>query len=254
MKYTKIILIVISLIWTSINFYSVVTSPNVVNLTCFLGIVPIISSLYSEIDWIYINWNKLRAYLFLKTVSFAPKSSRYVEDNIKFYDLESLVRSSLTANNYMIEEAYVKRTEEDLYMRILKDGLKSDLTVNFHKKLDGGRLTLKIDYQLAYRDVNKFWKSFINVRNELFSQFAKTTNSKERYDVTIQTTNEKNYNPFYRLTVKHVGRSEIKNFDLKFTDNNLTVTTNMNKIYGTSSNYQDIERLIKEYVPLSRLM
>lgn len=138
MKYTKIILIVISLIWTSINFYSVVTSPNVVNLTCFLGIVPIISSLYSEIDWIYINWNKLRAYLFLKTVSFAPKSSRYVEDNIKFSDLESLVRTSLTANNYMIEEAYVKRTEEDLYMRILKDGLKSDLTVNFHKKLDGG--------------------------------------------------------------------------------------------------------------------
>ena len=87
-----------------------------------------------------------------------------------------------------------------------------------------------------------------------FHNLQKRRIVKERYDVTIQTTNEKNYNPFYRLTVKHVGRSEIKNFDLKFTDNNLTVTTNMNKIYGTSSNYQDIERLIKEYVPLSRLM
>ncbi|MEY8435053.1 hypothetical protein AALA56_04335 [Streptococcus hyointestinalis] len=252
MKYTKIILIVISLIWTSIHIYSAITSPNVVNFTSFLGIIPIIAGLYSEIDWIYINWNKLRAYLFLKTVSFAPKSYKYIDDSIEFSDLESLVRSSLDTNDYMVEEAYVKRTEEDLYMRISKDGLKSDLTLNFHKKADGWLLIFKIDYQLAYRDVNKFWKSFISIRNELFSQFAKMPNSKERYDVTIQTTKEKNYNPFYRLTVKHIGKSEIKSFNLKFTDNKLTVTTNMNKIHGTSSNYQDIEKLIKEYIPLSR--
>lgn len=254
MKYTKLLLIVISLIWTIINIYKAISSPNVVNLTSFLGIIPIVAGLYSEIDWIYINWNKLRAYLFLKTVSFTPKSSRFIDNYIGISQLENLARSSLSTNNYTVEESSVRKTEDNLCMRIVKDGLRSDLTLSFSKEPDEWRLTLKIDYQLAYRDVNKFWKSFISVRNELFSQLAKTANSKERYDVTIQTTKEKNYNPFYRLTIKHVGKSEIENFNLKFTDDNLTVTTNMNKIYGTSSNYQDIERLIKEYVPLSRLI
>ena len=74
MKITKIILLGISLVWTIVNFFKAVASPDVVNITNFVGVIPIIAGLYSEIDWIYINCNKLKAYFLLKTVNFTVKS------------------------------------------------------------------------------------------------------------------------------------------------------------------------------------
>ena len=53
--------------------------------------------------------------------------------------------------------------------------------------------------------------------------------------------------------MRHVGKKEDKKFSLEFKDKNLLVKTNNNKIYGTSNNYKDIEKLIKEYVALSRI-
>lgn len=64
MKFTKIFLIATSLIWTILNFFQVITSPTAVNLTSFVGIIPVVSALYSEVDLIYIYFNKARAYFF----------------------------------------------------------------------------------------------------------------------------------------------------------------------------------------------
>lgn len=255
MKLAKIFLIVTSLIWTVINLYKAIISPNVVNLTSFLGIVPIFSALYSEIDWIYIKCNKIKAYFFLKTVKFTPKSSRYIDDGVSIISLEERVRKLLENYSYKINEAFIKRTNEDLYIPITNvKGLDTSITINIHQESSGWRLTLKSEYQIAYRDVSKCWRAFLEIRDELFSEFAKTSSSKERYDVTINTDNSKKYNPFYRLTIKNVGEPKVKSFNLKFADENLTVITNMHKIYGSSKHRQDIEKMIKEYVPLSKIL
>ena len=71
--------------------------------------------------------------------------------------------------------------------------------------------------------------------------------------MTINSDKNKNYSPFYRLTVRHVGKVKVEQFNLNFSDDNLKVQTSLNKIYATSDNYQDIEKLIKEYIPLSKL-
>lgn len=114
-------------------------------------------------------------------------------------------------------------------------------------------MIFKADYQLAYRDVKNQWDSFLSLRNNLFSIYSREESSKERFDVTIKTDKHRKYNPFYRMTVRHLGKKEVKKFDLQFKDNDLSVKTTLNKIYGTSNNHQDIEKLIKEYIPLSRL-
>lgn len=253
MKVFKIILIIISLIWTIMNFIAAVTSPTVVNLTSFIAIIPIITGLYSEIDWLYINWNKIRAYLFLKTVSFTLKSSRYISQEETIESLECHTRNCLKKNKYSIKEAFVQRTHEDLYFDVINNGFCSKLRVNIHNDSTGTRLTIKMEYQSAYRDVSQFWKEFLLVRNDFFAQFSILQDTKERYDVTINTTEAKEYSPFYRLTVKHVGKYKINKFNLKFSDDKLRIETSMNKIYGSSENYQDIEKMIKEYIPISRL-
>ncbi|GAD41510.1 hypothetical protein Javan59_0058 [Streptococcus phage Javan59] len=254
MKITKIVLIIISLIWTLVNLYQAIHSPTVVNLTSFMGIVPIIAALYSEIDWLYINWNKFRAYLFLKTVSFTPKSSKFLKQNITLNQLEKQIRTELKMKNYSINEATFRKTHEDIYMDIESTrGIKNKLSVSLHPENNGQRLIFKADYQLAYRDVKKQWDSFLLLRDNLFSNYSREESSKERFDITIKTDKHRKYNPFYRLTVRHIGKKEIKKFDLQFKDNALLVKTTINKIYGTSNNHQDIEKLIKEYIPLSRL-
>lgn len=254
MKITKIILIVTSLIWTLVNLYQTIHSPTAVNLTSFMGIVPVIAGLYSEIDWVYINWNKFRAYLFLKTVSFTPKSSRFLKENTTLSQLERKIRDELKTGNYFIDESTFRKTHEDIYMDIESErGIKSKLSISLHPESDGQRLILKADYQLAYRDVNKQWSTFLLLRDNLFANYSKEENSKERFDVTIKTDRHKKYNPFYRLTVRHLGKKDIKKFDLQFKDNALSVKTGINQIFGTSNNYKDIEKLIKEYIPLSRL-
>ena len=241
MKKIKIILIITSLIWTLANFYQALLSPTVINLTSFIGIVPIIAALYSEIDWLYIHWNKFRAYLFLKTVSFTPKSSKFLKETITLNQLEKQTRSILKENDYSINEATFSKTHEDIYIDIESTrGIRNKLSISLHPESNGQRLIFKADYQLAYRDVKKQWDSFLSLRDNLF-------------DVTIKTDKHREYNPFYRMTVRHLGKKEVKKFDLQFKDNDLSVKTTLNKIYGTSINRQDIEKLIKEYIPLSRL-
>lgn len=254
MKFTKIFLIATSLIWTILNFFQVITSPTVVNLTSFMGIIPVVSALYSEVDLIYIYFNKARAYFFLKTVSFTPKSSRFIVNNITVDELEQQIYEIIKAESYTFDSSTILKTHEDFYLEIESiNGLKNKLTLNLHSENDIQRLTIKADYQIAYRDVKEQWYAFLKLRNELFSHCSIARNTTERFDVTINTDKQKKFNPFYRLTVRHVGKKEDKKFSLEFKDKNLLVKTNNNKIYGTSNNYKDIEKLIKEYVALSRI-
>lgn len=156
MRQIKIILIIISLIWTLVNFYQALLSHNVMNLTGFVGIVPIIAALYSEIDWLYIHWNKFRAYIFLKTVSFTPKSSMFLKETITLNQLEKKIRSVLKGNDYSINEATFSKTHEDIYIDIESSrGIKNKLSISLHPESNGQRLIFKADYQLAYRDVKK---------------------------------------------------------------------------------------------------
>lgn len=253
MKITKIILLGISLVWTIVNFFKAVASPDVVNITNFVGVIPIIAGLYSEIDWIYINCNKLKAYFLLKTVNFTVKSSRYIMEDTQISEVEKIIRKILKASSYKIDEASFSKTHEDLYFYITsQNNIHTKLTINLHPESLGSRLTIKMNYQVAYRDVTKQWKKFIELRNGLFSNFSIKYNTKERYDITIETDTMRKYNPFYRLTVRHIGEASVKDFKLNFKDEALSVTTYMNKIYATSDKCEDIEKVLNDYVPLSR--
>ena len=116
MKFTKIFLIATSLIWTILNFFQVITSPTVVNLTSFMGIIPVVSALYSEVDLIYIYFNKARAYFFLKTVSFTPKSSRFIVNNITVDELEQQIYEIIKAESYTFDSSTILKTHEDFYL------------------------------------------------------------------------------------------------------------------------------------------
>lgn len=253
MKKIKIIFLVISLIWTIFNFVMAFYSP-VSDFTKFLNIIPILIAIYYEIDIIYIFWNKILAYFFLKTIVFKATSHRHISNEVSILDIEQHITRCLVNKKYTFKQKWgFERTDDFLIMTVSDpSGIKTTIKMMLQQVNDHQLISFTIDNQVAYRSVRHQWDEFRSLSDDFFSNFAKVSNTNDRYDVAISTDKMKKYNPFYRLTVRHLGKTEIQKFDLKFKDKNLEVTTTMNKIYGTSSDIHDIERLIKEYIPLSQ--
>lgn len=254
-KFFKVLLILVSVIWTSWSVANAFLNSGVMNLLPLASLIPVFAALYSEVDWIYIQANKVRSYFSAKTVSFTPKFQYAVESAVSIDQVKNDLDDSLKMLRQRVNTKRQQRHSEELiqYDVITETGLSYDLDLTVQNQEELTVLVLKVYYQVSYRDVNKTWKEFCQLQESLFNNFARSSKSKPRYDVTIKT-NTKNFNPFYRLTVRRLGKAEVQNFALKFTDGQLTVTTSEHKIYGSSGQRQDIDKLVKNYVPLSKIL
>lgn len=254
-KFLKVLLIFISVIWTFWSIANAFLNSGVMNLLSLSSLIPVFAALYSEVDWIYIQVNKIRSYFSAKTVSFTPKFQYAVENTVLADHVKNYLDESLKMLRQRINTKRQQKYSEELiqYNVITETGLSYELDLSVQNQEELTVLILKVHYQVSYRDVNKTWKEFCQLQESLFNNFARSSKSKPRYDVTIKT-NTKNFNPFYRLTVRRLGKAEVQNFTLKFTDGPLTVTTSQHKIYASSGQRQDIDKLIKNYVPLSKIL
>ena len=59
-------------------------------------------------------------------------------------------------------------------------------------------------------------------------------------------------NPFYKLTIKTIKAKDVTDFELSAdVSEDLQIKLHQYKLYATSSKVSDLEKLIKEYVPLA---
>lgn len=255
-KVWKVTLALLSLGWTIYNIICMVKKGEVINLNVLLGIVPVITVLYTEIDFIYIMFNKTRAYFSASTISFSTKFQYITISNDNLQEIEGNFRKVIRELGLTFNESKAPRnTNETLYFRInsLK-GIEFDAIVTRQKIDDEDiRLILKFEYQISYRDVKAKWNEFEKIRNNFFATYAMKQGTKQRYDLTIKTSQTK-FNPFYRLTVRHLGSTNVENFILKFSDESTQITTSPQKIHATSPNPESMNKVIKEYVPLSKIL
>ncbi|OLS09582.1 hypothetical protein AUQ39_05850 [Lacticaseibacillus casei] len=254
-KIFKVLLILVSIIWTIWSVANAFLNSGVMNLLPLASLIPVFAALYSEVDWIYIQVNKVRSYFSAKTVSFTPKFQYAVGDEISVVQVKKNLDETLISLGQKVNTKRQQKYSEGLihYDIVTESGLSYDLDLTVLDQEELTLLILKVHYQVSYRDVNKTWKEFCGLQEALFDNFARSSESKPRYDVTIQT-NIKNFNPFYRLTIRRLGKAEVQNFLLRFTDNQLTVTTSQHKIYASSDMRSDIDKVVKDYVPLSKIL
>lgn len=255
MKIFKIVLIITSILWTVYNFIVATLDHQVINLVGLTAIVPVITALYSEIDWVYIKVNKFLALFSAKTVSFSPKFQYATCDVKDTVAINSQIRGILKDNGYnVIDKHQLPITDENIYLRIQSPrGLKADLSLTASpSENETIQLIMKLDYQVSYRDVSKCWEEFTKIKEELFATYAKVANSALRYDVTVATGNTR-FNPFYRLTIRRLGKKVIDNFSLSFREENLKIETSLHQIYASSPDQAKIKKVIDEYVPLTKV-
>ena len=203
----------------------------------------------------YIKINKIRAYFEANTVLFSPKFQYDTDMEITLQDLEKNFRNILSRTEHTINESRsIPNTHEDLYFKVKSyQGRIFDATINLHQNGDLKKIILKFEYQISYRDVQNSWNEFDRIRNDFFANYSMSNSSDQRYEVIIQTDQTK-FNPFYRLTVRHIGAKQIEHFSLDFTDGDLRVKSTLHQIYGVSRNSESIKKMINEYVPLSKIL
>lgn len=256
MKKTIIFLALASLIWTFVTLIKDIFDGGGVNFVEFVSVIPAIVVLYSEIDWIYIKWNKLRAYFSANTISFSPKYQFVAESNTTILDVNSYFKEVLSKLNYKsIDKKSRKNTHQDLFYVVRSEnGIEANIEIKISPKdYDKIGIILKFDYQISYRDAKEKWEEFEKIRNMMFAKYSIAEGEKQRYEVSIQTSKTA-FNPFYRLTVRHLGGDKIDKFNLTFRDGDLKITSTLHQIYGVSENPESIKKMINEYIPLSKIL
>ncbi|QMU86679.1 MULTISPECIES: hypothetical protein [Latilactobacillus] len=255
MKAIKVTLVLISLVWTGWNVMTAILSKTVVNLLSLTALVPILTALYTEVDWIYIKINKFLAFHSANTVSLEPRFSRISNSTRSLEEIDQKIRSILQNENIKVyDKRSAPNNHENLYYTVLDENqLKFNLNLSKEPCKEGERISLKGEYQVSYRDVDKTWKEFVKLKSIIFNTFSNKEDEIPRADIMIRT-NDVKFNPFYRLTVRHLDNKKIERFNLKFSEGDLEVTTSLHQIYATSKDEADIEKVISEYVPLSKIL
>lgn len=256
MKKTIIFLAFASIMWTIITVGKDFLDGGAVNFVDLVNIIPAVVVLYSEVDFIYISWNKLRAWFSANTISFSPKYQFIAEGNITILEIQSYFEEVLSQLNYKsIEKKSRENTDYDLYFVVKsKNGIKSNVEIKISSDdYEKTRIILKFDCQISYRDAKTKWEEFEKIRNFMFAKYSIIEGGKQRYEIVIQTSKTA-FNPFYRLTVRHLGGERIDKFNLTFTDGDLQITSTLHQIYGVSENPESIKKMINEYIPLSKIL
>ncbi|WP_192944283.1 hypothetical protein [Ligilactobacillus agilis] len=256
----KCCLIIFSFIATAFNTVtSIVDSIRyhnlVINWLSLMSIAPLTFALYQEIDFIYVWCNKIMSFFKNKTVNF--KVSFYLQNNSD--NFVNVINNNL---NKVIKDCHLsfdngspQRFSNDMYTKfyfVTNNNLKFSVAISNDNlpssEIETNNFSIIMDFQISYRDTSDCWELCKKFREKFTS---KLVNENERIDLNINLSNS-NQNPFYRLTVKYVSANKIDDFRLAFSEKeSLKVTLNKHSIYATSVDIQDLDRVVKEYIPLS---
>lgn len=257
-KSKKIILVIaiISLIVTICNLIYAFLNNVFVNYLQIASIVPIFTVIYSESASVYKIFNQIIASLFGKTIGFESEYTFFTDEDIEenYFDL---VQNYLETQKYKLKGNTIKKLDDDkdvIFSAEDKSGVKSDYLLNKTYDTDAMamRVTLSVSIQLSYKDLKKAWTNYRSLLSGAFSHISKIQN-KQHYSLSIFASTTTSFKPFYRLIVKNIDPKNIDLFVLKYKDNEMKITTTSNKIYATSKNIDDMNRIIAELIPLTHL-
>lgn len=242
-------LIVLTLVMTTINIYNAVTNKIAVNWMSLTALAPVTIAMYSEFDWLYVNWNKLRSWLKNNTVAFSSSFFVYTDEQISYEELQQRVSDAMKMCNLSFQKGEPREITSDHYKTGLKtsNGLNFSLSISIDPNEEINIIDVQLDYQISSRTVKNSWSDFKKFRDGFTNGLA---TQKRQYNVVIDMK-ETGLNPFYRLTLKPVNAKNLDNVSLKFKEDDLKVEITKNGIAASSPDPSLIDKIIKQYIPLT---
>ncbi len=255
---TVLILLSLSLVFTILNVINSVRSATYVNLLGITAIAPILMAFYQESDWLYVHWNRVTSYLKNQTARF--EMTFYIEYDSDFLldDKESLINELNKVLNSTLSDLNIKfqrggkRKFDGNYAQFrvkTKENLEFSIEMSNDHISTLNNVAIKLKFQVSSRSIDKCWKLSKSFRDKFLSRVKNTT---QRTDLVIDMSNSR-VNPFYRLTFKFIKAKKIENFGLSFMEDNLQIKLKQYEIYATSTEISDLDRVVKEYIPLTKV-
>lgn len=252
MKWIKFLLAIGSVLLTFWNLYVAFLKEGAINLLPLANIIPMLCVFYFESELIYRWINKACAWLKAPTVGFMTSSKFECELESETTLLDAYKKALNELDFTLLEKDIVnmnnafdlKFTDKSGLIILLHSG------TSWNSRNENHLVNSQFTFQNSYRDVPKSWIIFKNIQNRV-DEIIHTTN--KRYSFELKSMTGKKFNPFYRLVVKDLKTTDVKEFTLKYQEDGVELTTTKQKIYATSSDFDKLTNVMSSYIPTTRL-
>lgn len=201
---------------------------------------------YSEWDIVYKTVNKIKMYFSNKTVKFKTGLRLNFCNDYSLKDIEKLLFESFESSRFEIERGIFNMEQYKMYSFDLEQ-VPQGLVVKCRLDVQKEYLNIQFIFQISARDVKKAWHIAKELNNEISNKFA----FQPTYSIVLDYSSS-NLNPFYRLTIKSIDKTSSYNFDLKFSEDNVSIKIHNNELYAaTNSDMNKLDKIIDEYISLS---
>lgn len=224
-----------------------------INLLGVTALGPIIMAIYQESDHVYITWNRIKSFFKNQTTRF--KMTFYVRNESE--DLLNKINRAIESSMEKMDLSFSRGSKREFDGNYVSMMLLSQNQINFTVEISNdsvtnqlGNVAVKIKFQISSRDVSSCW-NLAKCFKEKFLEQVENTNSRVDLELNMSSSS---VNPFYRLTVKNIENKSINNFELEFSEEkSLTVKIRQYSIYATSTEMSDLDRVVAQYVPLTKI-
>lgn len=246
-KFIFAILIIISSIITTVQF--IASKDWTKGLQTFAAITTAATFCYEEFDEIYALTNRLKGWILNKTVNFSISFYTYNEE-LNVQDIQTALKRAMKKGEFSIIEGRNRKIEADGTLDTI---ITTPKNLNIICKISRDDINfvykIKLKFQISSREISHSW----DIGKEFRDNFLAGLNvgEEKRCDIEIDMSDAK-INPFYKLTVKTINAQDVVDFELSAdVSDSLEIELHQYKLYATSSRISDLEKLIKEYVPLA---
>lgn len=250
-KIKKIIVIVLCILTILINLKILLLNGGIINFLNLISLAPVLLTLYNNSDFLYLKVNKFLFYFRNKTINFEPEIKFIVDEGLgKLSDVEKNVDIYLDENRFSLMQNGVTKTDCTIDKSIISENqLISKITISVGNDGIHDYFKVKWNFQISFRDLSNNWKNFKNLRECLLKKF----NSDSVVNSVLIKTSESNTSLFYKLTIKKFDNLIVKSADLEVNNDEITINIGKNSLYAHSEKIDEIEDVVKNFIPLTNV-
>lgn len=200
------------------------------------GLLFIIQLCYNNYYYLFKMFHKIKLFIKNPAVNWNSNTLIKLQDPIDFKFHNEVFYSNLLENGYDVKRGL--SNNEDFKIKINN----SDLNIHY----DFDSVTIRYSSRLSYRDSLKELQILMSKYLDDYISNIKVKSEKV-YELDI---NFSEYNPFYKLNIKHLEEHKIEKFILKANIEPLTLEVTQNRMKIRSHDKQTILEASQDYFAL----
>lgn len=208
--------------------------------------------LYSQSNDVFIFWNKHILSFFRQSTSAWSATHRYYLKEFNIDNEFNNLVDSLKSAGWKIVKRYHVGSKIEVIASL--HGLQRTFKLYETEKNDYVQVKFSYETSINTRKAIKEWANFKRIIGKFEEGLPLLRDiSEEDRAIYVISIELDDYNPFYRLAFRHLDKPKELEFNLSFVENGVNVEIEPHTIKATSDNIESVEKVLTDYIVLSRL-